>query len=276
GRDSHREVSTLGLHGRSSRPVTVSVYETSPSSAQYLLLHYGTAEQVFPYPFGPREALSFPVRCVTECLDQERLGPDARALDLGCAVGRSSFELARYCPEVIGIDYSSAFIRIASTMAETGFIEHPVWSEGELNETVRFEAPADVDRSRLTFKQGDAMNPDPAWTGFDVVLMSNLIDRLTDPRACIRALPRLLNPGGQLIITSPCTWAEEHTPRENWLGGFEEQGRPVKTEETLTKLLQPDFERVAEKNLPFLIRDHARKFQWSVAQATMWRRHPAS
>jgi hypothetical protein len=26
------------------------------------------------------------------------------------------------------------------------------------------------------------------------------------------------------------------------------------------------------KDLPFLIREHARKFQWSVALATVWRR----
>jgi hypothetical protein len=26
------------------------------------------------------------------------------------------------------------------------------------------------------------------------------------------------------------------------------------------------------KDLPFLIREHARKFQWSVAEATIWRR----
>jgi len=33
-----------------------------------------------------------------------------RALDLGCAVGRSSFELAREYQEVVGIDISQTFI----------------------------------------------------------------------------------------------------------------------------------------------------------------------
>jgi hypothetical protein len=29
---------------------------------------------------------------------------------------------------------------------------------------------------------------------------------------------------------------------------------------------------VAAKDLPFLIREHARKFQWSVAQASLWKK----
>ena len=32
------------------------------------------------------------------------------------------------------------------------------------------------------------------------------------------------------------------------------------------------FDFIAAKDLPFLIREHARKYQWSVAQATIWRR----
>jgi hypothetical protein len=33
-----------------------------------------------------------------------------------------------------------------------------------------------------------------------------------------------------------------------------------------------EFNLVTTKDLPFLIREHARKFQWSVAQASIWQR----
>ena len=36
--------------------------------------------------------------------------------------------------------------------------------------------------------------------------------------------------------------------------------------------LAPDFTLVQQKDLPFLIREHARKFQWSVALGTVWQR----
>jgi 2-polyprenyl-3-methyl-5-hydroxy-6-metoxy-1,4-benzoquinol methylase len=38
---------------------------------------------------------------------------ELRALDLGCAVGRSSFELTRYFDRVVGLDYSARFIQVA-------------------------------------------------------------------------------------------------------------------------------------------------------------------
>jgi len=88
-----------------------SLYETELLLQQYLLFHYGTGEDQLPYPFGPHDALFYPVRCVAEFAPF--FGETVRALDLGCAVGRSSFELARHAREVIGIDLSRRFIQAA-------------------------------------------------------------------------------------------------------------------------------------------------------------------
>ncbi len=104
----------------------------------------------------------------------------------------------------------------------------------------------------------------------DVVIMANLIDRLPDPARCLERIPGLLNPGGQLVITSPYTWMEEFTPREKWLGGFEQNGRAVRALDTLRGILGKDFDLARTLDLPFLLREHARKFQLSVAQASVW------
>ena len=88
-------------------------YETERALSEYLLFHYGSPNEVLPWSFGPASALNYPARCVSECLSTARLSSSARALDLGCAVGRSTFELARHCAEVIGIDYSHTFIEAA-------------------------------------------------------------------------------------------------------------------------------------------------------------------
>src|ERR1051326_4428686 len=93
-------------------------YETDRALSEYLLFHYGLPEEILPWPFGPSTALEYPVRCVSECLDVERLPRPARALDLGCAVGRSAFELARHCQEVIGIDASRRFVEVAQRLRE--------------------------------------------------------------------------------------------------------------------------------------------------------------
>jgi putative 4-mercaptohistidine N1-methyltranferase len=245
-------------------------YETDKLLSEYLLFHYGASEDILPYPFGPADALHFPVRSVTECLDVTQLPAKARALDLGCAVGRSSFELARWCPHVLAIDCSRRFIAAAAALAETGQIAYERAEEGRITTPCIARVPVEIERTRVTFAVGDAAQL-PAEIGrFDVVLLANLIDRLDHPARCIAQLASIVHPGGQLIITSPYTWLEEFTTLERWLGGFERAGRSIRTFDTLCRLLEPDFTLRATKDLPFLIREHARKYQWSVAQASLW------
>ncbi|MFW8304076.1 methyltransferase domain-containing protein, partial [Klebsiella pneumoniae] len=40
-----------------------------------------------------------------------------RVLDIGCATGRASFELARLFDQVTGMDYSARFIDVALSLA---------------------------------------------------------------------------------------------------------------------------------------------------------------
>src|SRR5436190_6088195 len=107
-------------------------YETDKLLHEYLLFHYAKPEEILPWPEGPRAALDYPVRCVTECVDVAALPAGARALDLGCAVGRSTFELARHGAEVIGIDYSRRFIETAQILADQGSYAYLRMDEGTL------------------------------------------------------------------------------------------------------------------------------------------------
>lgn len=245
-------------------------YETDKAVAEYLLFHYGSSEEILPYPGGPTNALHYPVRCVVECFDSALLPSNARGLDLGCAVGRSSFEMARICGSVVGIDYSHRFIEAADRLKNDGVLSYERTDEGELSTALEASIPEGVDGAKVIFQQGDATDLPAGIGSFDVLLAANLIDRLEDPRRFLDSLPDLLNPGGQLVITSPYTWLEEYTPKSNWLGGFERDGSVVRTLEGLESALESHFVKVKAVDLPFLIREHARKFQWSVAQGTIW------
>ena len=250
----------------------MNFYDTDRAVSEYLLFHYGRAEDLLPHAFGPTDALEYPARCVSECLDVEVLPENARALDLGCAVGRSTFELARHCGEVIGIDFSQPFIDAAVDLQAQGCADYSYAVEGELRQTASVEIDPAIDRSRVSFEQGDAMDLRDHLGQFDVLLAANLLCRLTEPMKCLERLPGLLNPGGQLLLMTPCTWMEEYTPKENWLGGFERDSAPVRTLDSWKQILGADFVFQTSKDLPFLIREHERKFQWSVAQASVWRR----
>lgn len=97
---------------------------------------------------------------------------------------------------------------------------------------------------------------------FDIVHAANLLCRLPEPQKLIARLSSLVKPGGQLLLTTPCTWLEDFTPPANWPRGS--------TMEWLQAKLSAHFTLSHRADLPFLIREHARKFQWSVALGTRW------
>ena len=250
-------------------------YETSKALSEYLLFHYGKPEEVLPWDFGPSDALDYPARCVSECVAADRLAANARALDLGCAVGRSTFELARHCAEAIGIDLSENFSAAAGQLQRAGERVVELAVEGDLGQAAVAEVPSGIDRSRVSFEQGDATFLRDGIGQFDVVLMANLIDRLPCPAKCLEQLPNLVAAGGQLIIASPCTWLEEYTPKAEWVGGILKDGKPYTTLDGLKDMLAPHFRMLGEpRSLPFVIRETRNKFQHSFSELTVWEKLP--
>lgn len=247
------------------------LYESDPIVDQYLLFHYGRAEDQLPYSFGPVNALFYPIRCVTEF--GAEIGTVERALDLGCAVGRSTFELARIARTVIGIDLSHRFIAAARQIQQTGRVVIRRIEEGEISTAIQRELPKAIDRARCSFEVGDATALPDDLGVFDLVLAANLIDRVGSPRKLLDAFVSLVRPGGHLVLASPYTWLEEFTPRNEWVGGkIDPSGQPVRTIDGIRSVLESAFTLRRSVDLPFLIREHVRKFQWSVAQATLWQK----
>ena len=241
-----------------------SIYESEQVLAEYLLFHYGAAEEILPpdrdWPQGMREALDFPQRTAAYFPPH----PVARGLDLGCAVGRSAFEMARTCEQVTGIDFSHSFIRTAEALRRGESVAYDRREEGSLSTRLLARLPADIAGDKLCFRQGDAMHL-PADLGcFDRVHAANLLCRLTEPQLLLGRLPSLVKPGGELVLATPCTWLEEFTPPQHW--------PPADTFSWLTASLAPNFLLVRRAEEPFLIRETARKFQWTSALVTVWRR----
>jgi putative 4-mercaptohistidine N1-methyltranferase len=245
---------------------SMNPYETDNLLREYLLFHFGDEEQTFGRLPGPRDAVRFAQRCVTELWDAGSLPREARALDVGCAVGGSCFELAKRCPDVVGIDYSRGFIAAARALAIEGVLQSMIHIEAGRHEEFTARVEPSVERSRVQFEVGDAMALRDTLEALDVVLAANLICRLPEPSRFLDRLPALVKPGGQLLLTTPFTWLEDYTPRANWLG----HTAPALDE--LAAILAPFFRLEFQTDLPFVIREHARKFQYGIALGTRWRR----
>lgn len=242
-------------------------YESSALLEQYLVFHYAPEELQFPYDFAARDAAGFPRKCVADGLNLAEMGDKKRALDLGCAVGRSTFELARHFKEVIGIDFSQTFVDAANQLKQDGRRQATLSEEGERIRRIKLQVDPEIQRDRVSFERGDAQDLRSDLGSFDAVIACNLICRLADPKALLEQLPSLVKPGGQLFLTTPFTWLEEYTPREKWLGSGEEDSFTAMSRE-----LESGFSLLGRFDLPFLIREHARKFQYGVASASRWAR----
>lgn len=243
-------------------------YETDAFLEQYLLFHYGSEEDLLPYPFGPRDALHFPLRCVRECLDVASIPKGGKALEIGCAVGRSSFELARHFGRVLAIDSSHGFIKAAKEIQEVGELPYFISLEGTKKSLRSAKRPENVDPTRVEFRCQDAMELFKKPVLFDAVLAANLICRLFDPSSFLRGLSSLVALKGQLILISPYAWLEEFTPKNLWLG---QKGDESALEE-IQAILKGSFALKKHFEMPFFLREHARKYQWGVSQASIWKR----
>lgn len=174
-----------------------------------------------------------------------------------------------------GIDYTARFIRLALALKESGEFAYAIPTEGDLTES-RLIRLADLGleeaSGRVAFWQGDAANLKPRFSDYDLVFAGNLIDRMARPRAFLSTIHERLQPGGLLILTSPYTWLEEYTAKAEWIGGFERDGRAVTTLDGLHAILDAYFRLLDRRDVSFVLRETARKFQHSLAEMTVWER----
>lgn len=254
-------------------------YETDALLNQYMLFHYGSAQENQDTEISKRvghpQVDAF-IPATVELVNRFASGR-GKVLDLGCAVGRASFDLSKTFKEVIGLDYSQAFVDAAKRMQELGRVDYVRHESGRFNSTLSASLEDSVDPKRVSFVRGDAaelratdLAANGQMSGFDAALLSNLLCRLPDPAVCLRQFVEdesLLNPGGVLVIVSPNSWMAQYTAEENFLDG-------QSNEVALAKIgvILEGFELLHEGDLPFMIREHRRKYEYVVSQVSVWRK----
>lgn len=109
--------------------------------------------------------------------------PPQRVLDAGCGTGQFALELARRGHHVVGIDRDRARIAVARRTAAAD--------------------PQAVRRGPLTYAAGDLaalrLEALRVQAPFDVVLCCRVLHHVPDLDAALRAIARVLRPGGRLV-----------------------------------------------------------------------------
>ena len=241
------------------------IYESDALVSQYCEFQYGDEH------FGVE---NFAKSCAA--LAERYAINKNKALDLGCATGRATFELAKTFENVEGIDFSVRFVQVGSKLKDEGYVAFSDRIEGELIENKKVsikELGYERLREKVSFWQGDACNLKPNFRGYDLIMATNLIDRLYNPKLFLESVHERLNDDGILILTSPYTWQESSTKKEFWLGGYrDENGKEVRTLESLKAILEKNFELLGVEDLEFVIKETARKYQHTISQVTVWKK----
>eukprot|EP00283_Hemiselmis_rufescens_P006335 CAMPEP_0173421868 /NCGR_PEP_ID=MMETSP1357-20121228/2804_1 /TAXON_ID=77926 /ORGANISM="Hemiselmis rufescens, Strain PCC563" /LENGTH=756 /DNA_ID=CAMNT_0014384829 /DNA_START=6 /DNA_END=2272 /DNA_ORIENTATION=+ len=203
-----------------------SLTEPSDSSSQDLIhssmaSHYGLTTDVLPWEFGPSGA-NFVTMIADLCTAKATALslPLNRALDIGCSVGGSSFQLALSYNEVHGVDASSEKIEAASEIKREG--QRSYLRRDDDNFATEIVASVDtmVDRTKVSFHAEDASHLSPqAFGQFDLILLANILEHTPHPSSILDKASRLSAPGGLVVVACSNFWTEAETPRAEWLGG---------------------------------------------------------
>ncbi len=255
------------IHAEHGINANADSYETDEACSMYLDAHYGNGYlDIAPFAVA---IINYTSKFITSNKQQ-------KALDVGCSVGRSSFELGRYFDEVIGIDFSSHFIRHAHQLKALQTVQYQVLTEGNIYESKSVhlkDIQLEGKEKNVQFYQADACNLPDKLQGYDFVLAANLLDRLYDPLAFLSQLKNRMNEGAILVITSPFTWKEEFTERDKWLGGDMSADTPNYSSQVIKNLLATDFEFLEEtQNIPFILQETSRKYQYILPYIGVWKR----
>ena len=252
-----------------------TTYETDSAVAQYCEFHYGSEY------FGVQNfAQAYAQKAIEIAQNDPHISAKTSrsVLEIGCSVGRASFELAKYFDDVTGLDFSARFIQIANQLQTTGEIRYSIPAEGEIMD-FKSQSLSQLNlhdsAHKCLFMQQDACNLKPRFSGYDMVVAVNLIDRLYEPAKFLNDIGSRINSNGILVLSSPYTWLEEFTEKQHWIGGYKDAqtGENVNTLEGLKILLGKEFELIAEPQaLPFVIRETSRKYQHSLSELTIWKK----
>ncbi len=164
------------------------------------------------------------LRCLQKGFELMGATPSGIALDLGCAVGRTSFEIAGHTQDlVLGVDLNFSMLRVASRVLREGQAVYPERRVGVVYE--RREFPVEFNcADSVDFWCCDALCLPFSSETFGFISALNILDCISAPLVLLQVIEKILIQGGSVVACSPYDWSPAATPIEGWLGGHSQRG----------------------------------------------------
>jgi ubiquinone/menaquinone biosynthesis C-methylase UbiE/uncharacterized protein YbaR (Trm112 family) len=144
------------------------------------------------------------------------------ALDVGCSVGRLSFELSKSHSNVIGIDTSISFIRKARELLIKKRLNFDLTIEGLITEERSCDFDSTWNYDRIDFIVADALRLPFRKNTFSTVTSINILEKVSRPIQHLADINRVLRKEkSMLVFSDPFSWDEAVSDPKHWLGGVE-------------------------------------------------------
>lgn len=166
------------------------------------------------------------------------------ALDIGCAVGRLTFELSRTHNRVIGIDTSAAFIAKAREIVVQKQIDFDLVVEGNLTEHRHLGLENGWNMENVDFLVADALALPFARHDFAGVAAINILEKVPEPLRHLTEVNRVLREHAAMFLFSdPFSWDPAFSSPELWLGGSNNGSSPYSRRgiDTMRRLFAGEF-----------------------------------
>ncbi|MFC1895098.1 methyltransferase domain-containing protein [Thermodesulfobacteriota bacterium] len=144
------------------------------------------------------------------------------ALDIGCSVGRLSFEMSKTHSRVIGIDTSISFIENARELLREKRLDFELIMEGFITEKRSCDFDDNWNFNRVDFIVADALALPFPNSLFSTVTSINILEKVSLPIQHLKDIDRVLRKEKSLCVFSdPFSWDETVSSPEHWLGGVQ-------------------------------------------------------
>lgn len=202
--------------------------------------------------------------------------PSAKVLDLNTDTGRLAFELAPYYASITAFDFTARMLRMANHLQEQDGMRYTMKDENDLvfyREVVLSALGLGDSAKNIAFLQADINNLKPLYTGYDLIVLPDILHKVAKPRAFLRSLADRLNDNGILIIATDYNWNLADTEHKYWLGGYKKDGEPVTGFDALAKTLSESFEMARQpEDLWLTVPKTSRIKEEKLLQVTVWKK----
>ena len=167
--------------------------------------------------------------------------PQGLWLDIGCSVGRGTFELAAATGDLaIGVDLNFSMLRIAEEIRRTGRARYARRRVGLAFDFIDDPIP-DLPAGNVSFWCTDVSSLPFAAANFDGAIALNMLDCVPSPLGLLCEMGRVLKPNSEAILATPFDWATGATEVAHWLGGHSQRSPHEGSSLTeLRRVLSPD------------------------------------